>query len=579
MRIRAVAWAAATLVLCQPAGSGRADAPAFDPSNRVEWFRDARVGLFVDWSLNRLIPARTAAPREQQINGERLIAGFRGEHFDAAQWVALCKRVGARYLVVPAKPADGFCLYSSKHTDFDVMAAPIGRDVLAEFARVCRAEELKLGIYYSIPDYHHPDYRRGVVGSAGGPAYLAAYFTYVREQLRELCTGYQPDLLWLDGVDNLPDAASKTEVVELVAMCRKLRPTMIINDGGRAGDYLTVSQCCPTASAKSAGDVAVPWEAVVAVDRELSVGPFLPAVGEPAENAPPVTGADLIHALVDVVGQDGNLLIAVSALPNGAIAPDAIERLETVASWMFKNRSAIYGTVGGAFRHLPFHGRVTVNGKQLKVIVFEWPKDGTLRLPGLTTLAESARLLVGGANLTVKNSGADVLLSGLPAEPPDPIASVVEVDLASPPKVEPLLLKPDQAGVLELPAVYAQFHGRPGRKARLRAINGKLCTTHWISASDYAQWEFTLDSDGAYVVAIDYACPPDEAGSVVEFTVGRTVLETKVSPTPGTDAFESRIIGSVELPAGAHTLTVKAKKIARRRVMELNGVRLTRKGQ
>lgn len=543
-----------------------------------DWFHESRFGLRYDWGLQAIgfnDQLDSLEPSARSVYRKRL-GQFRGERFDAKSLVAIAIQAGARFVIAPARLPDGFCLFNAAATDFDVMATPMARDVVADLARECKAQGVRFGIQYSIADGRLLA-QPSLVSASADPPQVAdpPFLTMVGEQLRDLCTAHQTDLLLIDGADWIKDEAIRSELGKIIAMLRKLRPEMLIDVGTTLpGDLRTFCGCCPWTTANTAADPSARWASVVEMNPILCVT----SADERDEKQPRAPdGHDLIQALIDIASRGGNMLLSVPLAADGSLAPIAAEPIHSLTSWMFKNREAIYATSSNPFGRLPFHGRVTTSGTRLNVFIFDWPKDGALRLPGLTTLADSSRLLVGGSNLTIKSAGSDVLISGLPAEAPDPAASVIVVDLANAPKVEPLPIKPDHTGVLELPAVFANLHGTPGRQPRLYPAGEGFFIGRWNRVEDAAQWEFLLDRNGTYSVTIDYACSTDDAGSIAEIVVDAKRLQMKVLPTKGPSSFESSDVGNLELDAGAHVLVVKAKKLARRRLMDLRAVRLTRR--
>ncbi len=323
---------------------------------RAAWFADAKLGLSVNWGLHALVGKgewvmeRDKLPVEEY---EKLTARFSPRLFNADDWAKAAKGAGARYLIVTAKGHDGFCLFDSKLTTYDVVdATPFARDPLKPLAEACRAQGIKLILRYSLLDWHHPDsFPRGKTGKATGrpeSGDWSKYVTYYREQIRELCTNYgEIGGLWLDGVWDRPDA--RWDLAATYEMIHRLQPRAIVANNHH-------------------GPVA-PGEDARILDEDLSERPGLGAdTTLPIETTTPLQrsrgfgGLDrelkstetLIHALLDSAGRGTNLSLGVAVRPDGSIAPDAVERLRDLGAWLDKNGSYVYETTRGVIDPAPW---------------------------------------------------------------------------------------------------------------------------------------------------------------------------------------------------------------------------------
>ena len=299
----------------------------------VENWQDFRFGLFIRWGPVSLKGTEISWSRGGEVpkdEYDNLYKQFKAEKFNAAEWVSTAKKAGAKYIVITSKHHDGFCLWDSKYTDYDVMSTPFGRDVLAELSGECKKEGIKFGVYYSICDWHHPDYPSD---SPGGQSEkqnhnIARYMVYLKNQLREILTKYGPvSVLWFDG--HWEDCWPNEYGDELYKFVKELQPDIVINNrisraGQQAegaslvGDFETPEQ--------EIGDfnTSRPWESCITLGSQWAWKP----------NDELKTINQCIETLVRVSGNNGNLLLNVGPMPDGRIEPRQSERLVEIGNWL-----------------------------------------------------------------------------------------------------------------------------------------------------------------------------------------------------------------------------------------------------
>ena len=422
-----------------------------DHDSRMSWWREARFGLFIHWGLYA-IPAgewngrtthgewiRTTAEIPIDEYG-RFIDQFNPMKFDADKWVQIAKRAGMKYIVITSKHHDGFSLFDSKYSDFDVMSTPFKRDILDELATACRKYDLKMCWYYSIMDWHHPDYlpRRDWENRSTDGAEYDRYVTYMKNQLKELIENYGDiGVLWFDG--EWEGTWNHDYGKDLYDYVRTLQPDIIVNNrvdigrsgmagmtssGGYKGDFGTPEQEIP-----ATGIPGVDWETCMTMNSHW---------GYNKNDDSWKSSKDLIQKLADISSKGGNFLLNVGPTAEGLFPEESVERFQQIGDWMQVNGESIYGTSASPFRSLDW-GRctqkLTSTGSRLFLHVFSWPENGRLVLPGIYNKVERAFLLVDeGKDLEVFNEGDNIVIA-VPEDQSDPYSTVVALDLIGKPDV------------------------------------------------------------------------------------------------------------------------------------------------
>jgi alpha-L-fucosidase len=415
---------------------------------RMKWWREARFGMFIHWGLYA-IPAgewkgktdhaewiRESAQIPLQ-EYDQFVGQFNPVKFNADAWARLARRAGMKYLVITSKHHDGFALWDSKVSDFDVMATPFHRDILKELSAACRKQAVRFCTYHSIMDWHHPDYlpRRNwekATRSADG-ADFDRFRVYLKSQLREIVSGYNPGVLWFDG--EWEDTWTHAMGQDLDDYVRGLNKNIIINnrvdkgrhgmagqtkEGGYRGDFGTPEQEIP-----DQGISGVDWESCMTMNRHW---------GWNAADTQWKSTEDLVRKLIDIASKGGNFLLNIGPRPDGTFPDQAVERLEGIGRWMDKNSDAIYGTQASPIGK-PAWGRCTQkqlsNGHtRLFLHVFDWPNDGKLAVAGFAGKPLKVTLLDGGKKLKFTASGNGVIVE-VPVQPKNSIATVIALDLAN----------------------------------------------------------------------------------------------------------------------------------------------------
>jgi alpha-L-fucosidase len=444
-------------VTCQ--GWAQTSAKLLPKDERMEWWREARFGMFIHWGVYA-VPA--GVYKGQPINriGEWIMnrgkipvaeyqefaKQFNPVKYDADAWVQLAKQAGMKYIVITAKHHDGFALFKTDASKWDMVdATPYAKDLLTPLAEACRKHGMKLGFYYSqAQDWCHPGgaaARRATSEGWANPdsgridAYTAAHgghwdpaqttktmSQYIDEiavpQVKELLTNYgDVAVLWWDTPTDMTD-----EFAQKLNALLPLQPHIITNDRLKrpnfSGDYKTPEQRIPKLEELDGND----WETCMTMNGTW---------GFKSTDHNWKSTETLIRNLLDIASKGGNYLLNIGPKADGTIPDESIERLKQVGSWMKVNGEAVYGTKASPLKPLSW-GRCTrkeQNGNTILYLsVFDWPTNGKLVVPGIQKPVTSATLLVNGKKVTTAAS-AEGLVITLPEKAPDPIASVIKVQL------------------------------------------------------------------------------------------------------------------------------------------------------
>jgi len=421
-------------------------------NDRMAWWRDARFGMFIHWGLYA-IPAgewngktdhaewiRHSAkiPVEQY---DKFVGQFNPTNFNAESWAKLAKQAGMKYLVITSKHHDGFCLWDSRLTDFDVMSTPFQRDILKELETACNREGVRFCFYHSIMDWHHPDYlprRSWETNRSSAGADFEKYVGYMKGELQELISRYHPGVVWFDG--EWEDTWTHPRGIDLYDYVLGLDPKVIVNnrvDKGRKGmqgltkegdfrgDFGTPEQEIP-----AQGLPGTDWESCMTMNAHW---------GWNKTDKKWKSTEELVRKLVDIASKGGNFLLNIGPKPDGTFPDEAVERLEGMGKWMSKNGESIYGTTASPFKEQLTWGRCTKkegkDGTTLYLHVFKWPTDGKLVVPGLGNEIMSVSLLEGKDKLKASPTESGVEIN-VPAEAVDKISTTIVLKIRGEPKVK-----------------------------------------------------------------------------------------------------------------------------------------------
>jgi len=412
------------------------------------WFVHDRFGMFIHWGLYALPSRHEWVQSYERIAPEdyhRYFERFNPTRYDPAKWAKAAREAGMKYVVLTSKHHEGFCLWDSAYTDYKVTNTPYGKDLLTPFVEAFRAEGLRVGLYYSLIDWHHPDFLIDVfhplrndpdVAQLNEGREMQRYAEYMRNQVRELITQFDIDILWCDfsypgrEYNGLPGKGHEEwESEKLLALIRELKPNIILNnrlDLPVAADIYTPEQVQPLEWVKVDGEPVV-WEACQT---------FSGSWGYHRDEASWKDAGQLIRMLVNTVACGGNLLMNVGPTSLGTFDPRALDALAVYRDWMALHGEAIYGCTQSAYP-APRDCRLTQNGDKLYIHVYAWPFKH-LVVPELAGKVSYARFLHDGSEVALKPQdwsagqlqiGDDVLVLELPVKQPDVVVPVIELTL------------------------------------------------------------------------------------------------------------------------------------------------------
>lgn len=432
-----IGMAMVLILSCSTATQKEGDSKSkMDDDLRMEWWREAKFGLFIHWGVYA-VPAgkygdntnhgewimhRASIPSAEY---KEYASQFNPVKYDPAAWVQVAKEAGMKYIVITSKHHDGFALYPSDVTDWDVVdATPFGKDLLGPLVDEAQKAGLKMGFYYSqAQDWNHPGgaKSRFEEGDGWDEAHKGDFDAYLEgialPQAKEILSRYPLDILWWDTPTWMNEERTRPFVEAL-----SVRPDIITNNRlGIDGDTKTPEQFVPVTGHE--GD----WETCMTMNRHW---------GYNAYDDEWKSSEELIHKLIEICSKGGNFLLNVGPTAEGEFPEPCIERLQDMGAWLKVNGEAIYGTTAGPFSYLSW-GAATRKGDLLYLHVTDWPDNGKLNVP-ITSKTAGAALLINQDKALSVSTEAERIVIKLPEEAPDPVATVVILKLAEEPEVMPL---------------------------------------------------------------------------------------------------------------------------------------------
>lgn len=548
-------------------------------NQRMQWWQEARFGMFIHWGLYS-IPSGTWQGKKFQGGGEDILTTakiplqeytalakqFNPKKFNAKEWVSIAKNTGMKYIVMTAKYRDGFCLFDSSFTNFDIKATPFKRDIMKELANECRKQGIKICWYYSVMDWYHPDYLprgeekiRPWDARPKDKADFNRYMEYLKSQVNELLTKYGDiGVFWFDGSWEHSEKELRSD--EIISTLRRLNPKIIINDRlGIPQDFSIYDQESPPA-----GNPGRHWEWCMTMNETW---------GYKSTDMKWKSSKTLIRTLVNAASKGGNYLLNISPTAEGAIPEASVVRLDTTGRWMAKNSESIYGTAASPFKKLPW-GCCTAKPGKLYLHVFDWPQR-ELNVPGLNNTIKNTYILADPKKIPLKTSRIeDTIYIKVPSRAPDTSDTVIVMEIEGEPKVATVPVKANQSGILELNANDADLHGNT-IKMEYKSDDFIPTIGQWSNENDTVAWPIETGKAGDFTITMTYSCPEASAGSEIRIIAGDQELLYSIESTPSWDAYTVFEAGKIRFPkAGKYEIWIKPVKIAKDSVMNLRKVEI-----
>jgi alpha-L-fucosidase len=391
-------------------------------ARRMKWWHEARFGMFVHWGLysqlgrHEWVMNRECIPKKEY---ERLAKTWKVKKRPAREWARLAKKAGMKYMVMTTKHHEGYCLWDTEMTDYNAVNHTPGRDLVREYVDACREFGLRIGFYYSLMDWHHPDGKRC---ERSEPA-RRRFVDFTHGCVRELMTNYgRIDVLWYD-VSQPLRGPGKWESRKMNRMVRKLQPHIIMNNRSQLPeDFGTPEERIQAAEAGRA------WEACMTFNGSWGWMPYAPAEDWHSTRK-------VIQMLNQVASGGGNLLLNIGPEPDGSVPPEATKQLTPVGRWLARNGEAVYGKVDrlDGLRGMPT-GWWTRKGRTGYFWCSRWP-GSELSIGGLKTKVKRVSLVPTGRRVKFTQEPRRLTLKGLPRKNPDRIAgvSLIKIDFAGKP--------------------------------------------------------------------------------------------------------------------------------------------------
>ena len=387
-----------------------------DRVRRMKWWHEARFGMFIHFGLYSVVGRHEWVMENEGIpvaEYQQLAERFNPKPHAARAWAKLAKQAGQKYMVMTTKHHEGFCNFDTKLTNYNAAKQAAGRDLVREYVDAAREEGLRVGFYYSLMDWHHPDGARCATDEAARKRFVE----YTHGLVRELMTNYgKIDVLWYD-VD-WPLDAKQWESERMNKMVFELQPDIIVNNrNGLLGDFSTPEQEIVASKAGRA------WESCMTMNDSW---------GYHRADDNWKTSKTVVRNLIECAGAGGNYLLNIGPKPDGSIPEESIRVLTETGDWMKRNSETIY-TSDACERGYENYMDFTCKGNTLYMHVYFWPGD-YVAFSGLLTKVKSARLMTTGENVKFEQGPFRVKFTGLPMHAPDQPVTTFAIECESTPK-------------------------------------------------------------------------------------------------------------------------------------------------
>ena len=488
----------------------------------MQWWLDAKFGMFIHWGPysvlggewnGKQLPVGTIAEwimQKLEIPVEeyrRIAATFNPVNFNADEWTDLAAGAGMKYLVITSKHHDGFAMYHSKVSDYNIVDhTPFGRDPFEELSAACNEKDIRFCFYYSHrEDWDHP-YAYGNYWDYETSQHVdyvyepdKPFTVYLEEkakpQLRELLTDYGPiGMIWFDR-----GMYTRQQGLEFMHLVREYQPKCIIN--GRVGSYnldLIGDYQNTSDNGMPPGGVEEYWETPQTLNHTWGYSKF--------DKEWKSTG-EVIHRLAEIVSKGGNYLLNIGPMGDGSIPEESIKVLKGVGAWMNKYSESIYGTTASPLQYQDW-GFCTARDSLLYLHVINWPENDILEVKGLRNLPLDSYLFLDRAKLEASREGASVIID-LAGVQPDEYNTVIALQVAGTPESDPMVLPAKPSDSIKLGYLAAITSGKAVKRYNRR---GDFFISKWNSPEDEVSWLVEMMGPGNYKVNITYSAPAESTG-------------------------------------------------------------------
>jgi alpha-L-fucosidase len=379
-----------------------------DRAHRMKWWHEARFGMFIHWGVYSVLGRHEWVMEQEGIpvaEYQEYAKQFRPKPNAAREWAKLAKSAGQKYMVMTTKHHEGFCNFDTKLTNYNAAKQGPGRDLVAEYVEAARAEGLRVGFYYSLMDWHHPDGARCATDEAARRRFV----DYTHGLIHELMSNYgKIDVLWYDVAWPLDAAGWESEKMNKTVF--ELQPDIIVNNRNKLdGDFATPEQ-------RIQADKRA-WESCMTMNDSW---------GYQRADDNWKSPKTIVRNLITCAHDTGNYLLNIGPKPDGSIPEESVRALTAVGKWMEKNGEAIYQSETCQPRRSEF-AEFSRKGNTLYMHVHFWP-GSTVALGGLTSQVKSARLLATGTPVKFEQEKFRVRFTGLPEKAPDDPVTTIAID-------------------------------------------------------------------------------------------------------------------------------------------------------
>ena len=562
-----------------------------DRDERMEWWREARFGMFVHWGLYSIpagewdgrkfgggvewIQNRAGVPAKKY--SERLLPKFKPKKDLAKEWAKTAKSAGCKYLVFTTKHHEGFALHDSAVTEFDAKDV-CGRDLVKEIVDACRAEGLKIGFYHSVIDWHHPHAYVGmglpsIKGDTNEGRDHSKYVEFLHAQAEELVTKYGPvDVIWWDYSSRQVQGES-WKAKGLMKMVKKHQPQVIMNNrlfaknktGGATaagfdlshGDFITPEQKIP-----ATGLGGVDWETCMTMNGTW---------GYSAHDKNWKSSTTLLRNLIDIASKGGNYLLNIGPMADGTVPDESIQRMNEIGAWLKVNGEAVYGTNANPAGKVKW-GRITSKPGVLYLHVFN--KTGKINVPVELIGKGTARALADNDKklLPIKAGANEIEIDLSEVKFTDP-ATVIVLEG----KVEPIAgIRANISGSILLTPTNAILHGSGLTVEQKDGATDNIGS--WMDSDAWVEWKDIKVAEASnYSIELTYGLAKNSTGSKIKISINDTPFDVSLKSTGTWGDFETIKVGEIQLKSNEKIdCNIRALKLSGEAVANIQKLKLVK---